>query len=186
MTFVHRNEWIGYGLLAIAAVAVSLPLYPHKWHLFLHIAGAVIFLGNIIVTGVWMLMAERTCSPSVIHFSAKAVIHADFLFTLPGVLLVLLNGLAMAYARWGGVLLLRDVNWITVAVALFTMSGIIWVGALLGLQHRMAVLSAPPGNADSLPPQFYSTLHKWYFWGVLAIILPIGSLYLMVVKPTFG
>ena len=68
MTFVHRNEWIVYGLLAVAAVAVSLPLYPYRWHLFLHIAGAVIFLGNIIVTGAWMLMAERTQSPSVLHF----------------------------------------------------------------------------------------------------------------------
>ena len=184
MTFVHRNEWIVYGLLAVAAVAVSLPLYPYRWHLFLHIGGAVIFLGNIIVTGAWMLMAERTQSPSVLHFSAKAVIRADFLFTLPGVLLVLLNGLFMASARWGGVF--HDVTWVTVALALFTMSGIIWVGALLGLQHRMAVLSAPSGNADSLSPQFYFTLHKWYFWGALATILPLGSLYLMVVKPAFG
>lgn len=66
------------------------------------------------------------------------------------------------------------------------MSGIIWVGALLGLQHRMAVLSAPSDHADSLSPQFYSVLHKWYLWGALAIILPLGSLYVMVVKPTFG
>ncbi len=90
----------------------------------------------------------------------------------------------MASARWGGVF--HDVTWVTVALALFTMSGIIWVGALLGLQHRMAVLSAPSGSADSLSPQFYSTLHKWYFWEALATILPLGSLYLMVVKPAFG
>ena len=101
MTFIHRYEWIAYGLLAIAAVVVSLPPFPYGWHLFLHIAGAVIFLGNIIVTGAWMLMAERTNISRVIHFSAKAVIRADFLFTLPGVLLVLINGLIMAYARWG-------------------------------------------------------------------------------------
>ena len=184
MTFIHRYEWIAYGLLAVAAVIVSLPPYPYGWHLFMHIAGAVIFLGNIIVTGAWMLMAERTRSPGVIHFSAKAVIRADFLFTLPGVLLVLLNGLFMASAGWGGVF--HDVSWISVALALFTMSGIIWVGALLRLQHRMAVLSARPGDADSLSPQFYSALYKWYFWGIIAILLPLGSLYLMVAKPTFG
>ena len=93
MTFIHRYEWIAYGLLAIAAVVVSLPPFPYGWHLFLHIAGAVIFLGNIIVTGAWMLMAERTNISRFIHFSAKAVIRADFLFTLPGVLLVLISGL---------------------------------------------------------------------------------------------
>ena len=50
-------------------------LYPYRWHTFLHIAGAVVFLGNIIVTAAWMLMAERTRSVNVIHFSAKAVIR---------------------------------------------------------------------------------------------------------------
>ena len=39
MTFIHRYEWIAYGLLAVAAVIVSLPPYPYGWHLFMHIAG---------------------------------------------------------------------------------------------------------------------------------------------------
>ena len=46
-------------------------------------------------------MAERTRSIDVIHFSAKAVIRADLLFTLPGVLLVLMNGYAMVFDRNG-------------------------------------------------------------------------------------
>ena len=184
MTFIHRYEWTAYALLSIAAVVVSLPPFPHGWHLFLHIAGAVIFLGNIIVTGAWMLMAERTRIPGVMHFSAKAVIRADFLFTLPGVLLVLVNGLVMAYARWGGAF--RGFDWISIAVALFALSGVIWVGLLLRLQHQMVVLSEHPDEAGSLPPQFYSALHQWYFWGLVATLLPLASLYLMVAKPSFG
>ena len=150
---------------------MSVPLYPYRWHTFLHIAGAVVFLGNVIVTAAWMLMAERTRSTSVIHFSAKAVIRADLLFTLPGVLLILLNGFAMVLARWGGWGALHQLSWITVALALFTASGVIWVGVLIPVQHRMAVFSA---------------LRKWYIWGGLAIVLPICSLYLMVNKPAFG
>ena len=102
MGYIQRNEWFFYGLLVVAAVVASLPLYSYKWHTLLHIAGAVIFLGNIIVTGAWMLMAERTRSISVIHFSAKAVIRADLLFTLPGVLLILMNGFVMVFSAWGG------------------------------------------------------------------------------------
>ena len=102
MRYIHRNEWLAYGFLVVAALAVSLPLFPYRWHTFLHIAGAVVFLGNIIVTAAWMLMAERTRSVHVIHFSAKAVIRADLLFTLPGVFLVLMNGSAMVLDRWGG------------------------------------------------------------------------------------
>ena len=58
-------------------------------------------------------MAERTRSIDVIHFSAKAVIRADLLFTLPGVLLVLMNGYAMVLDRWGGWGAFHQLSWIT-------------------------------------------------------------------------
>ena len=152
----------------------------------MHITGAVVFLGNIVVTAAWMLMAERTRNLGVIHFSAKAVIRADLLFTLPGVLLILINGFVMVLARWGGMDAFHEVSWITLALALFTASGVIWVGVLIPVQHRMAVFSDPSDYEDRLPAEFFSALRRWYFWGALAIILPLCSLYLMVVKPAFG
>ena len=186
MRYINRNEWFGYGFLTGAAVVASLPLFPYQWHVFMHIAGAVVFLGNIIVTGVWMLLAERTRSIQVIHFSAKAVIRADFLFTLPGVLLLVINGLVMVVGRWGGWNALHQISWITIALALFIASGVIWMGVLIPVQHRMAVFSDPSNYPDSLPSQFFSAIHRWYFWGGLAILLPLASLYLMVHKPAFG
>ncbi len=186
MGYLHRKELLAYAFLVVAVLAVSIPLYPYRWHTFLHIAGAVVFLGNIIVTAAWMLMAERTRSTSVIHFSAKAVIRADLLFTLPGVLLILLNGFAMVLARWGGWGAFHQLSWITVALALFTASGVIWVGILISIQHRMAVFSHPSDYPDSLPSEFFSALRRWYIWGGIAIALPVCSLYLMVNKPAFG
>ncbi len=186
MGYIGRNEWVAYGLLVVAAVAVSLPLYPYRWHTFMHIAGAVVFLGNIIVTAAWMLMAERTRSNNVIHFSAKAVIRADLLFTLPGVLLIVINGFVMAVSSWGGWAAFHEFSWISIALALFIASGVIWVGALIPDQHRMAVYSDPSKYPDSPPSQFFSALRRWYFWGAIAIGLPLISLYLMVNKPTFG
>ena len=186
MRYIHRYEWLAYGFLVVAVLAVSLPLYPYRWHTFMHIAGAVVFLGNIIVTAAWMLMAERTRSVNVIHFSAKAVIRADVLFTLPGVLLLLINGFVMVFASWGGWGAFHQLSWITVALGLFTASGVIWVGVLIPVQHRMAVFSDPSDYPDSPPSEFISALRKWYFWGALAIALPLCSLYLMVNKPAFG
>ena len=186
MGYLHRKELLAYAFLVVAVLAVSIPLYLYRWHTFLHIAGAVVFLGNIIVTAAWMLMAERTRSTSVIHFSAKAVIRADLLFTLPGVLLILLNGFAMVLARWGGWGAFHQLSWITVALALFTASGVIWVGILIPIQHRMAVFSHPSDYPDSLPSEFFSALRRWYIWGGIAIALPVCSLYLMVNKPAFG
>ncbi len=186
MRYISRNELFGYGFLTGAVVVLSLPLFPYQWHVFMHIAGAVVFLGNIIVTGVWMLLAERTRSIPVIHFSAKAVIRANFLFTLPGVLLLVINGVVMVVARWGGWDAFHQISWVTIALELFIASGVIWVGALLPAQHRMAVFSAPSAYPEALPAQFFSAIRRWYFWGVLAILLPVASLYLMVHKPAFG
>ena len=131
-------------------------------------------------------MAERTRNVNVIHFSAKAVIRADLLFTLPGVILVLMNGLVMVFDRWGGRDAIYQLSWISVALALFTASGVIWVALLIPAQHRMVVCSDPLAHPDLLPSQFTSALHKWYFWGAIAIALPLCSLYLMVTKPGFG
>ena len=186
MRYISRNEWLAYGLLVVAAVAVSLPLFPYRMHTFLHIAGAVVFLGNIVVTAAWMLMAERSRSLNVIHFSAKAVIRADLLFTLPVVLLILLNGTAMVLARWGGWGAFHEMSWISLALALFTLSGAIWVGILITVQHRTAVCSDPSGYEGEPPAKFLSALLRWYFWGAIAIALPVCSLYLMVTKPTLG
>ena len=186
MRYIHRNEWLVYGFLVVAVVAASLPMLPYRWHTFLHIAGAVVFLGNIVVTAAWMLMAERTRNIGVIHFSAKAVIRADLMFTLPGVLLILMNGFVMVLDRWGGWDAFHQLSWISVALALFTASGAVWVGILLPVQHRMATLSDPSDYPASPPPAFFSALRWWYFWGAVAIALPVGSLYLMIHKPAFG
>ena len=112
--------------------------------------------------------------------------RADLLFTLPGVLLVLMNGLAMVFDRWGGRDAIYQLSWISAALWLFTASGVIWVGILIPAQHRMVVFSDPLDYPNSLPSEFSSVLRKWYIWGALAIALPVCSLYLMVNKPAFG
>ena len=129
---------LAYSTLYAVVVLASLPLYPYKWHLLLHILGAVVFVGNIIVTAAWMVLAERTRELRVIRFATRAVNRADLLFTGPGVALVLLNGLAIAADRWGGWANFYEHSWIALALALFAASGIVWVAFLMRYQTRMA------------------------------------------------
>ena len=168
--------------LVSIAIIISAPLYSYKWHVALHIFGAIIFLGNIVVTAAWMALAERTGETTVIRFASKTVSSADVLFTGPGVVLVLLNGLALANDRWGGWGGFHEFSWIVTALGLFAVSGVVWAGWLLRYQYRMVQLSA--GVADPLPEEFFHVLHKWYVWGAIATALPLVSLYLMVAKPT--
>ena len=171
-------------MLIGVVIAASLPIYSFRWHMTLHILGVVIFLGNIIVTAAWMILAERSKSTSVIHFASKTVSRADVLFTGPGVILILGNGLALAESRWGGWSGFHEFSWIVLALILLGISGVVWMGFLLRYQFGMLRLSTQAVEADApLPPQFYSLLHRWYFWGGIAILLPIFAVYLMAGKP---
>jgi len=169
------------GLTSLLAAAIGsghhVPLLlPYVWHKWLHIVGAVLFLGNIIVTGFWMLLAERRGNEASIRFAAIGVNWADVFFTAPGVILLLGNGLLLSQ-QWGG---LYQMAWIRIALILFTLSGVVWVAALIPLQNRLAHWAEAP---DALPASFFEALHRWYFWGLVATLLPLGSMVLIVVKP---
>lgn len=169
--------------LVIIAAIMSIYNYPllfsYPWHRALHILGGVIFLGNIIVTGVWMLMIERTREQSVMRFGVRMVNWADVFFTAPGVILVLLTGEVLA-TRWGG--FMRE-SWITAGLGLFILSGVAWIGFLVRYQHALIRISASFGDSGGPSKDFFRVLHKWYFWGVIATISPLLSLILMVIKP---
>ncbi|MDA1215646.1 MAG: DUF2269 family protein, partial [Chloroflexi bacterium] len=128
---------------------------------------------------------ERNGEMSVLQFASRAVRKADLLFTGPGVILVLGNGLALAADAWGGWSGLHRNAWISLALGLFAASGVVWVAFLLRYQSAMGELSnAGVGPDGGLPIEFFEVLHKWYVWGTVATVLPLVSLYLMVVKPT--
>jgi uncharacterized membrane protein len=155
-------------------------LLPYTWHKLLHIVGAVLFMGNIIVTAVWLVLAAQTRDARTLHFAARAVNWADVFFTAPGILLLLANGQILAQAAWGGL----RASWVVLAFGLFIFSGIVWIAFLVRLQHRLIQLSARPAASDApLPQAFFQALRAWYIAGVVATVLPILSLVLMVVKP---
>jgi uncharacterized membrane protein len=169
------------GLTGLLAAPIGLghavPLVlPYNWHKWLHILGAILFLGNIIVTGGWMFLAERSGNESTIRFAAVAVNWADVFFTAPGVILLLGNGILLSQ-QWGG---LVQMAWIRIGLILFTLSGVVWVAGSIPTQDRLARWAAISGP---LPVSFFRALHWWYFWGIVATLLPLVSMMLMVVKP---
>jgi uncharacterized membrane protein len=194
-SYLHRGKltslptstkWLGAELILISLVIAALNvaghplLWSYQWHKLLHIFGAVIFLGNILVTAVWLAMAEQSKTQATLHFATKLVNWADVFFTAPGVLLTLANGHILATAAWGGL----TTSWIMVAFGLFILSGLVWVGFLLRYQNRLIQLSAQPAvSGEPLPDAFFQTLHHWYIAGMVATLLPLVSMMLMVFKP---
>jgi uncharacterized membrane protein len=90
----------------------------------IHMLGIVIFLGNIIVTGVWKAFADSTQNAEVIAFAQRLVTLTDWAFTLGGVILILAGGYGMASAAGYD---LRSTSWLVWAQGAFLASGVIWV-----------------------------------------------------------
>ncbi|MDH4035905.1 MAG: DUF2269 domain-containing protein [Candidatus Krumholzibacteria bacterium] len=162
----------------IIAIALSLPFYGYRWNLFMHIFGAVLFMGNIMVTAAWASMARRAKHTEALRLGVRGIVVTDTIFTMPGVLLLVLNGGIL-----GTPFFKAHAMWLFVSIGLFVVSGIIWGAILVPLQRRMSALmkATPPGSA--VPPQVDGLLALWFRWGGIATLLPLVTLILMVAKP---
>ncbi|GGA07122.1 hypothetical protein GCM10008018_61190 [Paenibacillus marchantiophytorum] len=69
---------------------------------------------------------------------SKNIMLADYIFTVPGIVLLLIPGHLMA-AKQG--YSLAEWNWVTASLLLFSLSGILWLAFLLPLQRKMILYS---------------------------------------------
>lgn len=148
---------------------------------FLHILGGTIFIGNIIVTAFWKVMADRTRDPNIVAFGQRLVNLTDFLFTSLGAFTLLITGLMMANTFSEDVWAIRWVAW---GLGLFLVSGMIWALILFPVQVKQAWLSRSFSEDGQIPDHYWRLGRIWITFGVLAILLPLFNVYFMVFKPT--
>lgn len=147
----------------------------------LHILAVVLFLGNIITGLFWKAHADRTADPRIIAHTLAGIIRSDRWFTLPGVLLIVVFGIAAAMA---GHLPILGTRWIRWSIVLFGASGVAFVFQVAPLQHRLLALATAGLSGQGWEEATYRRLsRRWEFWGILAILTPLAALVLMVHKP---
>lgn len=142
----------------------------------LHVLGAAIFLGNIIVTALWKSLADRTRDPTVVGFAQRLVTVTDVAFTATGVALLAATGPAMASAH-------GHTAWLSWGIALFAASGVVWVTVLIPVQIRQARMAHRFREGGEIPARYWRLGNLWIVFGIAATILPLINVYLMVVKP---
>ncbi len=147
--------------------------------LFVHLFGAVIFLGNIITAAFWKIRADVKGDAALIHSAAKNVMLADFVFTLPGLILIIVSGALMA-AEAGYPM--SGFNWLTLSLILFALTGVLWLGVLLPIQRGMIRLSAQALQSGVIPKAYRRASLYWAVFGTIATLLPVAILYLMITK----
>ena len=148
--------------------------------LSLHILGVVVFLGNIVVTALWKMFADRTREPIVVAYAQRLVTVTDFAFTATGAALILVSGHAMA-GRFGGI---DGPLWLTLGWSFFVASGVIWLAVLVPIQIAQSRLARGFRDGSPIPRRYWRLSTLWAAFGAVATALPLANLYLMVFKPT--
>jgi uncharacterized membrane protein len=98
-----------------------------------HVLGAVLLLGNVIVTGIWAALGMRADAGVPHRAVARAVIVTDWCFTVPGGALLVGSGLWMA--RLAGLPLL-ETQFVRLGLGALVLSTGLWLVVLVPLQAR--------------------------------------------------
>ncbi|MDZ7631077.1 MAG: DUF2269 family protein [Gemmatimonadaceae bacterium] len=139
-----------------------------------HVLAAILFVGNVIVTGVWSAIMFRQRARADFRVAARAIVITDWVFTLGGAMLLIASGVGLAigrgYPMW-------ETRWTREAILALGLSTAIWLTVLVPAQRRLLQL-APDADAE-----LSRVYQRWNITGWLATI-PLGwSLWCMVYKP---
>ena len=149
-----------------------------KW---LHLMGVVLLVGNVSVTAVWKVFADRTGDARVVAFGQRLVTITDLSFTLAGIALILIGGFGAAAA---GHIHPFGQRWLIWGELLFSLSGLIWVTILVPAQFRQARAARDFASGGDIPDAYRRDARRWIMWGVVATVPLVAAIWVMVVKPS--
>lgn len=147
----------------------------------LHILSGTVLFGTGAGIAFFMLKGHLSGVPAARRFAASTTVQADFLFTLPAVVIQPMSG---AWLIWKGGFDWAD-RWLVVTYALYLLAGVFWV-PVVGIQMRMKAMLDAEATGGILDEKALSRLFRWWFalgwpaFGGLVIVF-----YLMVAKPSW-
>ena len=146
-----------------------------------HILAVIMFMGNIATGVFWKAHADATNDAKIIAHAMDGIIRSDRLFTIPGVILIIIAGFGAAGI---GRMSIMRTDWILWSIILFSISGIAFMAQVAPLQRRMRDVARGGSTGGSFDRAAYDALGKrWALWGAIALITPLIAVVLMVVKP---
>ena len=151
----------------------------YLWLKSLHLLGVVFFLGNIIITGWWKNMADRTKNGKIIAFAQHQVTVTDYIFTAGGAAILFVAGTVNVSIHG----LQYSSKWLSMGSLMFTISGVIWAVILIPIQIKQAKMAKVFSETNVIPQEYWKLCMSWNIWGVIATLLPIANIYWMTFKP---
>jgi uncharacterized membrane protein len=145
----------------------------------IHVFAVILFMGNIITGLFWKAHGDRSRNLQIMAHVMDGIIRSDRWFTIPGVIIITLAGIAAAIR--GGLPLLGT-GWILWSLILFSLSGIAFAWRVAPLQKQLLGMTRA-GETSFDWTLYRSKSLQWELWGAFATITPVIAFVLMVLKP---
>lgn len=143
----------------------------------LHVLAAILFVGNVIVTGIWTAIFFRARRTHDFRVAARAIVLTDWLFTVGGGALLTITGVSLAIGRgyplWG-------TPWIRQAIVALAISTAMWLVLLVPAQHSMLRVGSVHVD-DAALVRAYT---RWNLAGWTATAPLLYAVWCMVTKPS--
>ncbi len=139
-----------------------------------HVLSAILFVGNVIVTGVWTALLFPQRRSFDFRIAARAIVVTDWVFTLGGAVVLVATGVTIAVGRGYPI---WQTFWIRGAILGLLGSTTVWVLVLIPAQRRMLRLGAEQDD------ELRRVYQRWNVAGWLAAVPLLWSLWCMTYKP---
>lgn len=139
----------------------------------IHVAGAVLLLGNVTVTGFWAAYLYRARGRVPFRLVARGILWADLVFTLTGATMLVVSGILLIRIRGYA---LAENPWLRQGIGALAASTALWLFLLLPDQWRLQ--RADPADDAALGRIF----RRWSVVGWTATAFLFYGLWAMVSK----
>ncbi len=146
-----------------------------------HILSATLLFGTGLGSAFYLWRTHSSGDVAAIAAVSRQVVLADWLFTLPAVILQPLTGIWMA--QLAGYPLSEP--WILMAFALYGLAGACWL-PVVWLQLRIRDMAATAqARATPLPARYHRAMRIWFVLGWPAFLAVLAAFAVMVYKPVW-
>ena len=146
----------------------------------LHVLSGTILFGTGLGIA-FFFWSSRQSDDHARLFAARTTVLADFLFTLPAVILQPLTG---AWLIFGGGFDPRA-PWILISLGLYTLAGLCWI-PVVWLQMKLKRMLEAKVAGREFDERAYERLRRiWFLLGWPAFLALVVVFWLMVSKPTW-
>jgi len=141
-----------------------------------HIAGMIMFMGNLMISSVWKFSADRSKHPTLMCFALRQVAMMDRIFGAAGVSLMLFSGIAIVVMQgmsWAS-------SWMAGGAALFMLACGLWLGVMVPTHGRQEMMSKDIAAGRPIASRYWQLSWVWHGAGVATIcVLLLGAYWMM-------